>query len=200
MVVAMKAAILIDGGFLRVLARKAGHTYDPDFIERVALDCLDTAVERLLRVLYYDCAPFSGTQKLPVSGDQTTWSGNDQWLYDLSRRDYFAVHRGILKFRGYKLKRIPYRPVRPLVDADFEPVFEQKGVDMRIGLDIASMSEERIVDRVILVTGDTDCIPAMKHARKAGLQVVLIQLPNSNLAREMLSHTDPRRSIAWPQS
>ena len=194
----MKAAVLVDGGYLRVLSRKAGHAYDPDFIERVALSCVDAGVERMLKVLYYDCAPYTGTQNQPVSGAPTTWSGNDQWLSDLSRRDYFAVRRGVLKFRGYKLKRIPYQPTRPRVDADFEPVFEQKGVDMRIGLDIASMSEKEIVDRVILVTGDTDCIPAMKHARKAGVQVVLIQLPNAHLAQELLSHTDLKRTIGWP--
>ncbi len=194
----MKVAILIDGGFLRVLSRKAGFDYNPDFIEKVAHACMDPGVERLQKVLYYDCAPYAGTQHLPVSGTPTNWAGNDQWLSDLACKDYFAVRRGILKFRGYKLKRIPYQPTRSLVDADFEPVFEQKGVDMRIGLDIASMSDDRIVDRVVLVTGDTDCVPAMKHARKAGLQVVLVHLPNAHLARELLSHTDLKRAVAWP--
>ncbi|MBN9659441.1 MAG: NYN domain-containing protein [Acidobacteria bacterium] len=194
----MKAAILIDGGYLRVRTRKAGLVYDPELIEKVAIACLDATTETLHRVLYYDCAPYTGSHRQPVSGTLTSWTGNDQWLVDLSCKDYFAVRRGVLKFRGYKLKRIPYQPMRALVDSDFEPVFEQKGVDMRIGLDIATMSDEGIVDRVILVTGDTDCIPAMKHARKAGLQVVLVDFLNSNLAQELLPHTDVRRAVAWP--
>lgn len=49
-----------------------------------------------------------------------------------------------------------------LTDADFAPIFEQKGVDMRIGLDIATFAERRSVERVLLVSGDTDMIPAMK--------------------------------------
>jgi hypothetical protein len=71
---------------LRTLARKAGLTFDPDFIEKVALACRSaTADEEILRVLYYDCAPFNGTATLPVSGQKTTFQGSDQWLHDLAR-------------------------------------------------------------------------------------------------------------------
>lgn len=38
----------------------------------------------------------------------------------------------------------------------------------------------------------------MKHARKAGLQVVLIRFPNSLLAPELLEHADYLREVAWP--
>ena len=48
-----------------------------------------------------------------------------------------AVRLGVLKFRGYKLKKTPVTGIAALTDADFKPDFEQKGVDMRIGLDIA---------------------------------------------------------------
>ncbi len=41
----------------------------------------------------------------------------------------------------------------------------QKGVDMRIGLDIASMTLEHQVDTLVLVTGDSDFVPAAKLAR-----------------------------------
>lgn len=55
-----KAAILIDGGFLRVTAKKANKTYDPDFIEKFAHLC-KSADESIFRILYYDCAMYSGT-------------------------------------------------------------------------------------------------------------------------------------------
>ena len=63
----MKAAVFIDGGHLRVLVRQAGHRYDPDYIESVAHACV-AGDETLLRILYYDCAPYRGNPKLPVSG------------------------------------------------------------------------------------------------------------------------------------
>ena len=45
---------------------------------------------------------------------------------------------------------------RELMDDDCKPNFEQKGVDMRIGLDIASMSSAGRIDRILLVSAGTD--------------------------------------------
>lgn len=97
-----------------------------------------------------------------------------------------------------KPSKIPFTPTAPLTDADFDAKFEQKGVDMRIGLDMATLSSNKSVDLIALVTNDTDCIPAMKHARRSGLQVALIVVPGYNPAPELLAHTDFRRNVAWP--
>ena len=176
--------------------RQAGHRYDPDYIETVAHACV-AGDETLLRILYYDCAPYRGNPKLPVSGKPATFQGSDEWLRVLAAKSRFAVRLGTLKFRGFEPKRIPIVSAE-LSDEDFKPRFEQKGVDMRLGLDIASYAADRSIDRVILVTGDTDCLPVMKRARTAGLQVVLVQFPKQRLARELLWHSDFQRSIEWP--
>lgn len=191
-----RIAILIDGGHLRVLTNKAGRKYEPSYIERIGLACAEKD-EALLRILYYDCAPYVGTTKLPVSGKRHEFKGSDHWLRDLATRNLFAVRRGELKFRGYKPIKIPVAS-SPLTDADFKPDFEQKGVDMRIGLDTATFARSKSVDRIALITNDTDCKPAMKHARIAGLQVVLVTLPNSKPAPELLWHADFERKIGWP--
>lgn len=192
-----KVVVLIDGGNLRVLARRAGYQYNPDYIEKLAHACVESS-ETLLRALYYDCPPYNGKVRLPVSGNQKEFTGSDAWLRQLARKDIFAVREGVLKFRGYKPARVPITPAAPLSDADFEPIFEQKGVDMRIGLDIATFSDNRMVERIILVSGDTDCIPAMKYGRKAGLQIVLVRFPNAHIAPELLEHADFERRVAWP--
>ena len=72
---------------------------------------------------------------------------------------------------------------------------------MRIGLDIAGITADRRMDRILLVSADGDLIPAMKHARKAGLQVVGIQLPPpANPFRpQFLAHVDYSRQVAWPK-
>lgn len=192
----MKAAIFIDGGHLRFLARQAGYRYDPNYIEAVSLACI-AKDEALLRVLYYDCAPYQGNPKLPVSGKPANLHGSDEWLKVLSAKPQFAVRLGVLKFRGFVPRRTPVNP-NALSDTDFKPQFEQKGVDMRLGLDIASYAANRSLDRIILITGDTDCLPAMKMARIAGLQVVLIRFPKQNLAAELLWHSDFQRMVEWP--
>lgn len=60
-----------------------------------------------------------------------------------------------------------------LTDDDFEYEAAQKGVDMRIGLDIASLSFKKQVDQIILVAGDSDFVPAAKLARREGIDFIL---------------------------
>src|SRR5581483_3509439 len=97
---------------------KGRHVYNPDFIEAFARRCIQ-ADEDCLRILYYDCAPFTGTVVLPVSGTRQPMTGSATWLDDLASRDLFAVRRGVLKFRGFK--RInPTAAAHLLTDADFK--------------------------------------------------------------------------------
>jgi len=49
----------------------------------------------------------------------------------------------------------------------------QKGVDMRIGVDITSLTLKRQVDTIILVAGDSDFVPAAKLARREGIEFIL---------------------------
>ncbi|MBE3554459.1 MAG: NYN domain-containing protein, partial [Thermicanus sp.] len=89
----------------------------------------------------------------------------------------------------------------PLTANDFEAEFTQKEVDIKIGLDVAWLSSRKIVDKIILVTGDTDLVPAMKFARREGVQVVVINIivKNSNkndyLKAPLKEHADEIRSL-----
>ncbi|MGI8991799.1 MAG: hypothetical protein ACR2I2_19740 [Bryobacteraceae bacterium] len=58
---------------------------------------------------------------------------------------------------------------------------------------MATISSNGSVELIALVTNDTDCIPAMKHARRAGLQVALIAVPGYQPAPELLAHSDFQR-------
>jgi len=71
---------------------------------------------------------------------------------------------------------------------------------MRIGLDIAAYADNHTIDRIVLVSADTDCVPALKYGRRAGLQTVLIepQQPGIELTPELLSHGDFERSVTLP--
>ena len=121
----MKTAIFIDGGYLRILVRQAGYRYVPDYIEAVAHACLKEESEFLLRILYYDCAPYEGSHKLPISGERQKFTGSGEWLELLSAKPYFAVRLGILKFRGFVPKKTPLKPLSSkLSDEDFKARFE----------------------------------------------------------------------------
>lgn len=201
MKVIKRAVLLIDGGHLRAVARNAKLQYNNDFIDGFAKSC-PVDDEELVKILYYDCAPYHGEQKLPISGEIKKFENNDAWLDNLGQRDLFAIRRGQLKFRGWSPKRIPIATTE-LTDQDFKPNFEQKGVDMRLGLDIARLADERLAERLLLISADTDMIPAIKQARKAGIQVVVFQLPTNNprsqLRNEIKQHADFVRPVGWPQ-
>ena len=196
----MKTAVLIDGGHLRACALDARKTYDNALIDSFARSCF-AGDEYLFRIFYYDAPPFRGKRTLPVSGEEKPFTGSDKWLRDLEKLERFAVRRGTLGFRGWKPRKIPIAGSE-LKDSDFKPVFEQKGVDMRIGLDIATFAKNRSVERILLVSGDQDMIPAIKEARKAGLEVGVIQLepPAAPLHDQIASHADFVRVIAWPEA
>ena len=106
-----------------------------------------------------------------------------------------AVRKGELVFRGWRvhadaMKELAKDPPRVLKAADLEPVFIQKGVDMRIGLDIASLALKRLVNGIVLVTADADMIPAMKLARREGLRVYLHTMGTQNRRDGLLVHAD----------
>jgi uncharacterized LabA/DUF88 family protein len=65
------------------------------------------------------------------------------------------------------------RAWREICERDVSLDLRQKGVDMRIGLDIASMSIKGQVDTIVLVTGDSDFVPAAKLARREGVEFLL---------------------------
>jgi len=193
-----KLALLIDGGHLRVLCKQVRHTYDPPYVERIARACLGQD-EECLRILYYDCPPYRGEVQTPISKKPHQFKGHDGWLRNLAQRDLFAVREGVLKFRGWTPKKSLPVGTAPTVDTDFEPNFQQKGVDMRIGLDIAILAANRAVDRVAILTADTDLVPVMKHARRSGIQVVVLALSGvPPPSRELLEHADFRRTVSWP--
>jgi uncharacterized LabA/DUF88 family protein len=60
-----------------------------------------------------------------------------------------------------------------IVDEDFRLDLRQKGVDMRIGLDIASFAYKRQINQLVLISGDSDFVPAAKLARRERIDFVL---------------------------
>jgi len=76
-----------------------------------------------------------------------------------------------------------------LTDADFDLDISQKGVDMRVGLDMARLSLREVVRAVIVVTGDSDFVAAFKFARREGVKVILEPMGH-NVRVELRAHAD----------
>lgn len=65
------------------------------------------------------------------------------------------------------------RTIESLEENDFLFSAQQKGVDMKIGVDIASLSYKKQVDQIVLIAGDSDFVPAAKLARREGIDFIL---------------------------
>ncbi len=167
--------------------------------------------EELFRIFYYDCEPFDREVTNPVDGSKVdyklmpAYSARPQFFLDLGQTGYVALRRGELKARGWEYSS-SYRkallaggpggvPAIAPTAKDVYPNFEQKGVDMRIGIDVATLSLKKVVDRIILFSGDTDMIPAMKLARREGLQVFVVKLNPWPLKHTLIEDSDGVRLL-----
>lgn len=192
-----KIAILIDGGFFIQRFRQINSADPVKKDVEVLIDAIMTKVSHknpcsglhpdiLLRTFYYDCEPFGKTLKHP-SGSHVdystlpTFAKQTAYLKSLDTVEQFALRLGILSFNGWK--------ARASQPKKFYPDFRQKGVDMKIGLDIAWMAGKSTVDKIVLVAGDSDFIAPMKLARREGIQIYLYPMGN-NLKGELIKHAD----------
>lgn len=197
----MKYAILIDGGFIK---RKLGSQAAPlDATGVLAfLDALRAHVSvadmHLHRVYWYDAPPLQNRVNKPLSGGSLDLAktplgrANTTLIDQLSRSPHFSIRRGDLAFRGWRVKRdkLPFNGSTVILTAaDLEPNIHQKGVDMRLGLDIAALTLKAHVSAIVLVAGDSDFVPAMKFARREGAQLFLVTLGHT-VRSDMHEHSD----------
>jgi len=83
---------------------------------------------------------------------------------------------------------------RDLGDTDVALGLRQKGVDMRIGLDITSITLKKQADTIVLVTGDSDFVPAAKLARREGVEFILDPM-RQNVSDDLFEHIDGLTSV-----
>jgi len=204
-----KTAVLLDLGFaLHRLYRTVGNRLpSADEVHDFATRCVRAPDEELFRIYCYHCPPFGGTECHPLTRSSIDFSATSTFVQmstfirKLSLKDNVAFRSGELSFDGWVLKKRSVREIAktgraPRAD-DFAPDLKQKRVDMKIGLDVAWLASKGIVDRIVLVTADSDFIPAVKFARREGVQVALVTLQHP-VKHELLVHADEVRSVAYP--
>lgn len=187
-----KTAILVDGGFYKKRARvlfgeKSAEGRADELIKYCQRHLKDDNYE-LYRIFYYDCKPSEKVIYNPLSQrsdnlkqtDLYTWT--NKFLKAIVTKRKVALRLGELleSSAGYILKPEPLKKlcrkeitVDDLTQNDFLLDIKQKGVDMKIGLDISSLAQKHLVDRIILIAGDSDFVPAAKYARREGIDFIL---------------------------
>lgn len=181
-----------------------------DQFYRNACAALDSNDEELFRFFCYDCEPFDKQQRNPV--DQSlirfgkghpVYEERMRFFQEIGALPYVALRRGVVKGRGWEIKETVVNQMlatphaaAPLLATDIKYGMEQKGVDMRIGMDFATLSLKQLVQRIILLSGDTDMVPAIKLARREGIQVCVVQVgTHGRLAPALIEDADLVRTI-----
>ena len=209
----MKMAILVDGGFYRVRARqKFGFSRrtpneNADILEAYCQKHAASAIAQsreLYRIFYYDCPPVAAIVTNPITGGRvdlsksSTYSRITSFLRLFSAKRKVAIRRGKL---GVGYVRYSIKPqvqdelfagtktMAGLTSDDIRLEIGQKGVDMRLGLDLVEMALKRLVDKVVLVSDDSDFVPAIKMARREGVDVILDPMGN-HVSDDLMEHVD----------
>ncbi len=203
-------AFILDGDFTRrVVHDFVGCNPTPAHIETFCKSVI-TSDERIRGAAYYDCPPFHEKRPLPISGasysfnTRPTYSAAVKFQEALLKNNFFSYRLGTLTFDGWRLKggamkELMTRP-RALSDDDFEPILTQRQVELMIGLDIARLSNTRFVQRLILITSDSDFIPAIQAARSNGTKVTIITGARKLVKKKLLRACDEHRAVSPPAS
>lgn len=193
----MKTAILVDGGFYRKraqstfgnlpAAKRANELYDY-CMRHLKKDKHSSFKTELYRIFYYDCPPMDKKVYHPFLKKQIDFSKTDLYTWmelffsELKEKRKLALRLGKLAdtqacytIRTDRVKKLCNGSISfdELKEEDFMISVDQKGVDMKIGLDIASLAYKKQVDQIILISGDSDFVSAAKLARREGIDFVL---------------------------
>lgn len=192
----MKTAILIDGGFYR---KRAAFLWGKKTPEKRAAELRAYCSAHLkheqkyddrglYRIFYYDCPPLAKTVYHPLLQrgvdfrHSDTFSWTNLFFEELKKQRKVALRLGELSDAYASFRIAPSalkdicagsKNISDLKESDFSISFQQKGVNMRIGLDIASLSYKKQIDQIILIAGDSDFVPAAKLARREGIDFIL---------------------------
>ncbi|HEC1755436.1 TPA: NYN domain-containing protein [Campylobacter lari] len=192
----------------------------PEELAKRLKDYMFESVKRnrdyLYRVYVHDCEPLNKNVPMPPIektdkslnlGKTDTFKFRTSLLDCLRQQPYFAVRLGEIDENSFQWKIKDYKKFKQLLqkeikidsltEDDFVLDIRQKGVDMKIGLDIATLSIKKQIEKIILITADSDFIPAIKHARKEGVIVQLdpMRVPNSQIKKGLLEHIDILSSV-----
>ena len=174
-----RIAIFIDAGYL-------DHVLNDEF-GRPRIDYAKLAQEMagshdILRTHYYCCLPY---QSNPPTADETERFRK--------AREFHSVLNALPDFQ-VRTGRLARRGTHP----DGSPIFEQKQVDLLMGIDLVQLSSRRVITHAALLTGDSDLIPAVEAAKPDGVSILLFHGRANSYHRELWDAADRRTQITAP--
>lgn len=201
---------MIDGGFFvkrfRVLYDKDKQMSGTEVAEHLYTMAMRHVGERntLYRIFYYDCYPLDKKAHNPITKKAIDFKRTPEYefkmdlLNALKQKRKVALRMGTLKdnhvwqLRPRVVKDLlegKIKSIKELKEDDVYLDIKQKGIDMKIGVDIASIALKSFVDTIVLFSGDSDFVPAAKLARREGIDFILDPM-EANVEPQLFEHID----------
>ncbi len=165
-------------------------------------------MERIHEVNYYEGGAYTGIQNLPISHEPMNFDIHPaHWMRvrfqrKLSANPFFKFKTSWSSFDRWQIRleaieEIQKNP-RQLRDDDFEPILNEKQIDMKIGMEIVSLSIRKLVKKIILVTPDSDLIPAINFGRTENMFIILVTGAYPSIRPELVVACDEHRRVNLP--
>jgi len=176
-----KADVFIDGGYFAKV-REYLNMYKVDF-EKFS-DLLCDKMERLF-TFYYDCPPFQSNP--PTEEEKRKKANFDRFEYSLKTLPRFQVRLGKLSRFDKECKNCGHKTL----------VYKQKRVDNLLTVDLTRAVWKDNIRKAILVTGDSDFVPAVEEANSAQIltHVYYLKSPKSTIHDELYIACSERTEI-----
>ena len=188
--------------------------FDPSTVqERLKKNYNAEETDDLYRIFFYDCEPLQKRMHTPLGKVSMDFGKTPSAMFRI------ALHSEIQKLRKVALRlgrlnettrwKLSIEATERLIqnpdsfvatDDDFKIDTVQKGVDMRLGLDVASLAFKKQVNQIVIVSADADFVPAAKLARREGIDVVLDRMGAQNAAIDLIQHVDGVRDCLNPDA
>jgi len=164
-----RVAIFIDGGYVDKVVEREFEGTRLDFLK---LSSQAAGSDERLRTYYYHCPPFQSSP--PTQEERDRVSRADAFFRQLTLLPRFEVRKGRLQKVG--------------------GVFQQKKVDVLMAIDLVHLAATKQIQRAVLVTGDSDLVPAIELAKFEGVITDLYYHPSA-VHHELFEAVDDRHTI-----
>lgn len=172
-------AVFIDGGYLD---KVMWHDHPNRRIDYEGLVRTMVGDDDLLRAYYYHCLPYQSNP--PTEEERERYAAKHRFVTALRHIPRFEVRLGKLAYRG--------------TDGAGQPIFQQKRVDLMLGVDMALLAAKGRIANIVLFSGDSDCIPAIEAVKSEGVLTTLWHGSRSLQTRpshELIEACDERREL-----
>jgi len=174
-----RVALFVDGGYLDKVLDPMRHGRKVDYRLLLTNIVSKAGTDReVIRIYYYHCLPYQDNPPTPEQSLKI--SSAQRFFRALQRTPRFEVRQGRLAYRGN--------------DSEGRPIYEQKRIDLLLGIDLTLHAAKRTVDEVFMIAGDSDFIPAIQAAKSEGIVTYLAHGPFAH--DDLLDEVDERIEIA----